>query len=139
MVKHLKKAAVLFLVGGIIYGLIEMLWRGHTHWSMVIAGGICFLIVGGINEWFTWTMPLALQGCFGSIAITAVEFLFGLIFNVWLGFNVWDYSNMPMNVMGQICVPFMLLWVPLAMVAVVVDDWLRYWWFKEDRPYYTLF
>lgn len=139
MLKHIKKATILFLVGGFLYIIIELLWRGHTHWSMAIAGGLCFLIVGGINEYFSWSMPLILQGAIGSASITVVEFIFGLIFNIWLRLDVWDYSNMPLNIMGQVCVPFMLLWVPLAIVAIILDDWLRYWWFEEEKPRYKIF
>ena len=138
MLKYIKKAAILFIVGGSAYVIIELLWRGHTHWSMAIAGGLCFIIVGGINELFSWSMPLILQGAIGSAAITVVEFIFGLVFNIWLDLNVWDYSNMPLNIMGQICVPFMLLWIPLSIVAIVLDDWLRYWWFGEERPRYKI-
>lgn len=138
MLKYIKKAAILFIVGGFAYVIVELLWRGHTHWSMAIAGGLCFIIVGGINELFSWSMPLILQGTIGSAAITVVEFIFGLVFNIWLDLNVWDYSNMPLNIMGQICIPFMLLWIPLSIVAIVLDDWLRYWWFGEERPRYKI-
>lgn len=138
MLKHIKKAAILFTVGGLAYIIIELLWRGHTHWSMAIAGGLCFLIVGGINEFFSWSTPLILQGIIGSISITIIEFIFGLIFNIWLGLGVWDYSTMPLNIMGQICVPFMFLWIPLAIIAIILDDWLRYWWFSEEKPRYKI-
>lgn len=138
MLKYIKKAAILFIVGGSAYVIVELLWRGHTHWSMAIAGGLCFIIVGGINELFSWSMPLILQGAIGSAAITVVEFIFGLVFNIWFDLNVWDYSNMPLNIMGQICIPFMLLWIPLSIVAIVLDDWLRYWWFGEERPRYKI-
>lgn len=138
MMKHIKKNIVLFLTGGIIYIIIELLWRGYTHWSMMIAGGLCFLIIGGINEYFSWSMPLILQGIVGSIAITVIEFIFGVIFNIWLDLSVWDYSSLPLNIMGQVCIPYMLLWIPLAIIAVIVDDWLRYWWFDEQKPIYKL-
>lgn len=138
MLKHIKKAAILFIVGGLAYIIIELLWRGHTHWSMAIAGGLCFLIVGGINEFFSWSTPLIFQGIIGSISITIIEFIFGLIFNIWLGLGVWDYSTMPLNIMGQICVPFILLWIPLAIIAIILDDWLRYWWFNEEKPKYKI-
>ena len=130
--KHL----ILFIIGGFLYILIEILWRGHSHWSMFIAGGVCFLLIGCINEYFTWDMSLILQGIFGSIFVTLIEFVFGLIFNVLLGMNIWDYSNMPLNLLGQICIPFMLLWVPLSIIAVVADDYLRYWLFREEKPRY---
>ena len=137
--KNIARNAALFVVGGIVYALIEILWRGYTHWTMAVAGGLCFLLIGFLNEDFTWDMTLLYQGVVGALIVTTVELSFGIILNVWLGLGVWDYSNMPLNVMGQICLPFTLLWIPLSIVAVIVDDWLRHWWFGEDRPHYQLF
>ena len=137
--KNIARNAALFVVGGIVYALIEILWRGYTHWTMAVAGGLCFLLIGFLNEDFTWDMTLLYQGVVGALIVTTVELSFGIILNVWLGLGVWDYSNMPLNVMGQICLPFTLLWIPLSIVAVIVDDWLRHWWFGEERPHYQLF
>jgi uncharacterized membrane protein len=81
---------------------------------------------------------MALQGAIGAAIITALEFVAGVVLNVWLGLGIWDYSAMPFNVLGQICLPFTLAWVPLAVVAVVVDDWLRHFLFGEDKPHYVL-
>ena len=137
--KNIARNAALFVVGGIVYALIEILWRGYTHWTMAVASGLCFLLIGFLNEDFTWDMTLLYQGVVGALIVTTVELSFGIILNVWLGLGVWDYSNMPLNVMGQICLPFTFLWIPLSIVAVIVDDWLRHWWFGEDRPHYQLF
>ena len=63
----------------------------------------------------------------------------GILLNRWLGLGIWDYSNMPFNLWGQICLPFSVLWVFLAGIAVVLDDWLRYWLFREERPHYAIF
>ena len=133
------KHAVLALCGGCVYFLIEMAWRGHSHWTMAVLGGVCFVLIGDINEFIPWNMPLILQGAIGSGIVTALELVAGIILNLWLGLGIWDYSNMPFNLLGQICLPFTLLWVALSIVAVVLDDWLRYWLFGEDRPTYTLF
>ena len=59
--------------------------------------------------------------------------------HVWLGLGVWDYSGMLLNYKGQICLPFSILWIFVSIAAVVLDDWLRYWLFGEERPHYTLF
>ena len=74
----------------------------------------------------------------GAAIITSLEFLAGLVVNRLLGWNVWDYSGMPLNVLGQICVPYMLLWIPVAVAAIVTDDYLRYWMFGEERPHYCI-
>ena len=63
----------------------------------------------------------------------------GLVLNICLDMAVWDYSTLPGNLWGQICLPFSALWALLAGFAVVLDDWLRYWMFGEDRPHYVLF
>ena len=138
--KAIAKETALAVCGGCLYVILELLWRGRSHWTMFILGGVCFVLIGAINELLPWGMPLALQGVVGSLCIvTPLEFVTGCIVNLWLGWNVWDYSNIPFNVMGQICLPFSALWVVVSAAAVVLDDWLRYIWFDEERPHYTLF
>ena len=69
----------------------------------------------------------------GAAAVTLLELATGLIVNRWLGWNVWDYSDMPLNFMGQICLPFTLLWFPVSGAAIFTEDWLRLRLFGE-RP-----
>ena len=38
----IKRFFLLFFIGGALYGLIEILWRGYTHPSMPVLGGLCF-------------------------------------------------------------------------------------------------
>lgn len=130
----------IFLIGGSVYVGIEMLYRGRSHWSMFILGGLCLIVVGLLNEkpFFPESFGIIPQALLGSVIITIFEFITGLIVNVWLGLNVWDYSNLPLNIMGQISLPFTLLWVLLAAVAIVVDDYIRYWCFGEEKPHYVL-
>lgn len=135
----LKKWGVLALIGGIIYVALEVICRGYTHWTMVILGGICFVATGLINEIIPWEMPLAVQMLCGSIIITALEFACGCIVNVWLGWDVWDYSAEWGNLLGQICPLYSILWYFVSFLAIWLDDWLRYWLFLEDRPHYKLF
>ena len=135
--KNVFKYKTLWAIGGIIYGLIEYLARGHTHWSMIIVGGLCLISCGLINKKFGWDMPLLLQMLIGCAIITALEFVTGLIVNVWLGWDVWDYADMPCNLWGQICLLFSGFWYLLASVAIVLDDYVRYWMFGEDKPRYT--
>ena len=129
---------VLIGIGGLLYVLIEILFRGHSHWTMFCVGGLCFWLIGLINEIIPWEMPLWKQCIIGATIVTAVEFLSGCIINLWLGWNVWDYSNMPLNFLGQVCLPFSLLWVLLSAVAIVLDDYLRYWIYGEEKPHYKL-
>ena len=138
MAKFLR-ITTLWLWGGAIYTIIEVLWRGHTHWTMFVLGGVCFLSIGAINEFFSWNMPLVVQGLIGAVQVTALELCAGVILNLWLRLGIWDYSHIPFNLWGQICLPFTAVWFALSVFAVVLDDWLRYWLFKEERPHYTIF
>ena len=128
---------VLWGVGGLIYVIMEYLFRGHSHWTMFIVGGLCFLLLGAINEIIPWEMPIWQQAIIGAVIVTAVEFISGCIINLWLGWNVWDYSGLPLNVLGQICIPFCAMWILLAVVGIVLDDYLRHWWFGEEKPHYV--
>ena len=139
MMKTALKFAALALCGGGTYFAIEMIWRGHSHWTMAVLGGICFVLIGGINEFFPWEMPLALQGVIGAAVVTVLEFFSGVILNLWLGLGIWDYSGQPLNLLGQICALYSILWIPIAAAAVILDDWLRYFMFGEERPTYKLF
>lgn len=129
---------VLFCIGGLLYIGCELLFRGHTHWTMFIVGGLCFLLVGGINEIIPWEMPIWQQAIIGAIIVTVIEFISGCVINVWLDWAVWDYSDLPLNLLGQICLPFMVIWFFIALAAIVIDDYLRYWFFGEEKPYYKL-
>ena len=132
------KPLILFLIGGLAYILMELLFRWHTHWTMFIVGGLCFLLLGAINEYTEWDVPLLIQSLIGGAIITEIEFFAGCIINLWLGWNVWDYSSLPFNVLGQICLPFSVIWIFLATIGIILDDYLRYWLFGEEKPHYTI-
>ena len=111
----------LLLFGGGCYLLLELLWRKRTHWSMGLIGGIAFLLLFLV---FTRIGPerLLLKGVVGAVMITAVEFLGGAVVNMRLKWNVWDYSNLPANLYGQVCLLYSGLWFLLSMfVALIVQ------------------
>ena len=134
----IMKKFILFNIGGVIYYTLEVLWRGYSHWSMGILGAMCFVFLGLINEILPWKTPIELQALIGSVIITVLEFITGCIVNLWLGWNVWDYSDMPFNLLGQICLPFSLLWIVISILGIVVDDYIRYIWFNEEKPHYKI-
>lgn len=101
-------AALVFLTGGLGYMGLELLWRGRTHYSMGLAGGLCAMLMYLLFS--RVRMPFWAAYLCGAAIISAIELGFGLLFNVRLGMNVWDYSAVPLNFMGQICLPFALLW-----------------------------
>lgn len=136
MKRELVKLAALFAMGGVLYMGVELLWRGRTHWTMGIVGGLCFVLIGGLNNYLPWNMPLWQQAGLGSILVTSVELAAGVLLNLYLGLGIWDYSQMPFNLLGQICLPYTALWFLLSFVCIFADDWLRWKWFGEERPEY---
>lgn len=105
-------------------------------WLAGALGGLCFLFCGSINEFLGWDMLIWKQMFICAVGITAIEFLSGYILNIVLRLGIWDYSNMPFNIIGQICLPFTVAWYILSLLAIVLDDHLRYWIFGEEKPRY---
>ena len=127
---------LLFLIGGRLYTWIELLWRGRTHWTMFILGGLCFVIMGLLNEHiFPWKLGLLWQSLISAAIITVFEFATGCILNLWLGWNVWNYSDVPFNLLGQICLPFFYIWILLSVIGIITDDWIRYGIYLFIRKY----
>ena len=117
------KNSLLFLIGGGSYVGLELLYRGRSHGTMFAAGGICFLLLGKMSRYVRRMVSRAVSG---MLTITAVEFLFGVLFN--RDYTVWDYRHQPYNLLGQICPQFMLLWMPLSLVAIALHDRLDRAW-----------
>lgn len=99
--------------GAALYGAIEVLWRGHTHWTMLITGGVAFAIMYLLATRSGWPLP-QIWLCSAAV-ITTLEFVTGIIVNIRLGWGVWDYSDQPFNLFGQICLLYSLLWFLLAI------------------------
>lgn len=119
-----RELFTVFLIGGIGYGIIEILFRGYTHWSMLITGGACLFLFYIINS----TLPgnsLVVRCIISTLIITTLEFLVGYIVNIILQWNVWDYSHMPYNVKGQICLGFSTIWLMFGIPMTLLSDALR--------------
>lgn len=129
--QKLIKLATLFSVGGLLYGILELAWRGHTHISMFIVGGLCFVLIGALDELSPEPPSILVQMPLASLMVTAVELASGVLINLVMGLDVWDYSSLPFNIMGQVCLYFMLLWLLLAFPAIIIEDSLRVMLFNE--------
>lgn len=119
-----RELSSIFIIGGILYGLIEILFRGYTHWSMLITGGLCFLIFYILNI----TLPTnnLILRCFVSlVVITTLEYYAGYIVNILLKWNVWDYSSLAYNVKGQICLTFSAIWFLFGIPMTFLANYLR--------------
>lgn len=96
------------------YGTIEILYRGSTHWTMLLAGGIALVFLQQINLRFA-AVPLLVRCGMGAFGITGIELAFGLLFNHVLGLSVWDYSAEWGNILGQVCPRFTVMWFLLCI------------------------
>ena len=109
------RKSILFYLGGCTYLGLELLWRGRTHSSMFLAGGLCFLLIGKLSH-VEPRLPLPLRAVVGAGIVTMVELGTGLLVN--RGYAVWDYRGQPGNLWGQICPQFTLLWIPVSLAAL---------------------
>ena len=131
----IAKTLLWLVLGGLIYYAIEGFWRiptngGWAHISMAFVGGLCFVLVGGINQvprFYHLTMRA--QALIGTMIVLAVEFSAGLILNIWLKMGIWDYSEMPLNLCGQICLLYGIFWFLLMPFAIWLEDRLNLMYF----------
>lgn len=116
--------AWLFGVGGVGYCLIELLWRGYTDPTMALAGGIAFCLLAVIQKVMK-QFKFFYRCIVGGLTITAVELAFGTVFNLWLNKTIWDYSTLPLNYLGQICLLYTVLWCLLSAPMLIATELLR--------------
>ena len=114
-----RRYIILFITGAVGYCLIELLWRGHTHPTMAILGGICLIVIRTINTIFL-TKPYVFRAFLCAAAISIIEFAAGIIINMILHLNVWDYSRQPLNILGQVCPLYSLLWFFLSFGIIYI-------------------
>lgn len=105
---------ILFCIGALGYGGLEIAVRGHTHWTMLLAGGVCLLGLWRISLVLAG-VPLLLRCAAGALFITGVELAAGLLCNRCLHWAVWDYSDQWGNLWGQICPQFTFYWFLLSI------------------------
>lgn len=135
---RLSKHVARWVCGGLAYMGLELLWRGHTHWTMGVLAACLCVPLDIANEHMPWEMPLWLQAICGGLTVTGAELAAGLMLNVWLGLGIWDYSKMPLNLWGQVCPQFTALWCLLCMAVIPMFDWLEYLFCGGQKPHYTM-
>ena len=118
-----KRFLLLFLSGGISYVALELLYRKRSHVSMFIDGGICLFMIDHICNRVKIASKLSvfIRGLFASGIITCIEFITGIIVNKKLKLKVWDYSNIPLNLNGQICLRYSILWYMLSLPVIIAS------------------
>ena len=116
---------IVFTVGGVGYPIIEYLWRGYSHWTMELVGGICFLAIFETEKRLK-NSPLLLKCLLSASIITTVELISGILFNVIMNMDIWNYSDMPCNFIGQICLPYTFLWFLLSFPLLYLCRFIQF-------------
>lgn len=124
------KYMFLWIIGGAAYVLLEILFRGYSHWTMFCLGGVCFLCLFQLAK--HPGKPLWLMGIVGGLVITVLELASGAVINLLLGWNVWSYGGHPLNLFGQICALFTFLWILLSLPVLCLCRWLNHRLFPQQ-------
>ena len=122
--QRIGEYTTVYTIGSLGYSALEVLWRGFTHWTMSVTGGVCFLLLYRMNRSLR-RRPLLYRCAAGAGIITGVEFSVGCVVNRLLGWDVWDYSDMPFQIMGQVCLLFSVLWFLLCIPGLTLATALQ--------------
>ena len=136
--KKLMEVLFLWGIGGAIYYSFEIIFRGFSHWSMFVLGGICFVFFYIQGKMVHWQDSLVRQTLRCLVFVISSEFITGIIVNKWLGLNVWDYSKLPFQLFGQICLPFAVIFSGLCAVGIILSGYICYWIFNEEKTHFYI-
>lgn len=137
--KHILKYLILFLVGYCVYIAIEVTFRNYSFPLMGIVGAISFILIDRINEVMPWDTDLIIQSVIGSLIVTVFELIVGEGLKFFNQPPMWDYSSLPLNFDGVICLPFSLVWVLLSAIAILLADTINYYLLHEKpTPHYKI-
>ena len=125
ILKYFYQNLLLFILGGCAYYYTEVFTRGWSHWSMFILGGLCFVFFSLQKKAHWWNQSILHQLMRCIVFLLCGEFITGCMVNLWMGWKVWDYSKVPMNLYGQICFPMAILFLVLCYLGIIIDDWIQ--------------
>ena len=134
LLKRIIEYFSLWGMGGSIYYCFELIFRGYSHISMFILGGISMMFITFQGQASNWREPLWKQVVRCSIFVTAGEFITGIIVNKWMKLKVWDYSDQPFQLFGQICLPFAIIFSGLCTLGIVISGYFLHIFFREEIP-----
>ena len=136
--KRALKYIVLFITFSALYVWIEILFRNRSDRSMAILGGVLGVAIGMCNNIIPWSRTLVQQALIGGfLIVTPMEYIVGK-YIVNQDLSIWNYSNMPLNIDGQICLLFTFIWCIISLLVIILDDYLRYFIFGEEKPHYEI-
>ena len=131
MQKNIGEYGFAFLMGFFLYTMMEIMGRGYTHWTMGIAAGVTMSVLYHMED--RLSASRLTRALLGGLFVTAAEFTVGVFDNIIMGWQVWDYSDMPLNLMGQICPMFSALWYVLCFLGILICRRIRRCYLLPER------
>ena len=128
-----RRLCLTFLLGAAAYPCLEIAFRGYSHWTMSLAGGLCFALLYAMEAEMP-DLPFWMKAAAGALIITAVELATGTVVNLWLGWAVWDYSNLRFHFLGQVSLIFAAIWYALCCLFFTVADLVRRMCSEHGNP-----
>ena len=132
--KRLSEYLFIWALGGTLYYTFEMFFRGFSHWTMFVLGGICAVFCVWQGLVLKWREPLWIQIIRCTIFVIAGEFITGIVVNKWLRWQVWDYTDQPFQLFGQICAPFAIIFAGLCALGIIGGGYFVHWIYGEEKP-----
>lgn len=109
--------ASLFLLGGGAYAALELAWRGTTHWTMFLTGGVCLCLLQALAD---RPLPLGLAAAVGAAGVSGLELAVGAVCRRVLHTAVWDYADEWGNLAGLVCPKYTAYWFLLCGWVIFV-------------------
>lgn len=107
----------LFVLGGCGYQWVELAWRGTTHWTMFLAGGVCLCLLQLLSA---RRLPLPAAAGVGAVGASGLELIIGIVSRRVLHVVVWDYSAEWGNLAGLVCPRYSFYWFVLCGWVILV-------------------
>ena len=130
----------IFIISGLIYTMLELIWRGHTHWTMFLCAGLCGLVMANINNnLLEFDTDFLKQVIISALCCIGFEFLFGIMFN--RDFSIWDYRGLwgTIHILGdQVNILFFGIWIIISFFSLPFLDWLQWKLRLAEKPYYRI-
>ena len=127
----LKRNLYLFIIGACGYAIIELLWRARTHVTMAIAGGFSLIFFSLIEKRFS-EKNVIFRATLSALAVSFIELCIGIVFNLSYNMKIWDYSDQPLNLFGQVCPLFTVLWGLIFVLMLPLIRLLNRYFDKES-------
>lgn len=107
--------------------------------GMFVCAGLTGNTISLINHRYSFFNMLKKSIIITSV-ILVLELVSGYILNIYLELEVWDYSLLPCNFNGQICLYFALIWFFIFSPLIVwLYDAIGWAFFGDLKPYFILY